>query len=219
MKRILSLVLALSVLTASAQNTYIGDSDPAAKTILNRVSAKYKSYRTSAADFVFTAENSQGRVLSKKNGRLEAKGDKYRLNLDGDVSFSDGPNMYHYDKAANEVMISRVNPNDNMLTPQKLFTNFYEKDFLFKLNEEVAKGGKTIQVVELTPVDKTLPYFKVLLEIEKATSRISSARVFEKNGNRYLYQVTSFTANSQIPDSRFKFDRNQFKGAEIVDLR
>lgn len=219
MKKILSILLIFIAGTVAAQNTYIGSNDPAAWSILNKVSAKHKAYQTSVADFSLSVENSQGKVMSKRSGKLETKGKKFRLTLDGDISFSDGANMYQYDKAANEVMISRVNPKDNMLTPQKLFTNFYEKDFLFKLNDEVTRNGKALQIVELTPVDKTQPYFKVLLEVEKATSHIAGARIFEKNGNRYYYQVRSFKANSPVADARFKFDQSQFKGAEIVDLR
>ena len=41
------------------------------------------------------------------------------------------------------------------MTPQKLFTNFYDKDFFYKLNGEKKVGGKTVQEIEMTPTDKT----------------------------------------------------------------
>ena len=51
-----------------------------------------------------------------------------------------------------------------------MFTNFYDKDFLYKLNGEAKKGNKTIQEIELTPVDKTKTFFKVLVILIKPAS-------------------------------------------------
>ncbi len=45
-----------------------------------------------------------------------------------------------------------------------MFTNFYDKDFLYKLNGETKQGNKTLQEIELTPVDKTKSFFKVIVE-------------------------------------------------------
>ena len=50
------------------------------------------------------------------------------------------------------------------ITPQKLFTNFYDADFLYKLNGEKS-GNKTLQEIELTPRDKDgKKYHKVYLD-------------------------------------------------------
>ncbi|MFM7223576.1 MAG: LolA family protein, partial [Bacteroidota bacterium] len=105
------------------------------------------------------------------------------------------------------------------ITPQKLFTNFYDKDFLFVLNPEVKRAGKTYQVVELTPIDKTKPFFKVILEVDKSTKVIMSTRVFEKNGNRYLYAINTISTSSVIPDDSFVFNSKKYPGVEVIDLR
>lgn len=219
MKRILLLLLIISIGTVHAQDNYIGKSDPEAKPVLKKVTAKYKSFKTFAADFQLTVENSQGQKVSSQKGQLEIKGNKYNILMNGDASFSDGADIYNFDKAANEIQITRVNPKDNTLTPQKLFTDFYEKDYLYKLNDEIRKNGKAIEQVELTPVDKTLPFFKVLLEVDKATSTIIGARVFEKNGTKYIYAITSLKPNISIPDSKFNFNKVSYPGVEVVDLR
>jgi outer membrane lipoprotein-sorting protein len=71
----------------------------------------------------------------------------------------------------------------------------------------------------LTPIDKTQPFFKVLLEIDKASSTIVGARVFEKNGTKYIYEISSFRPNVAINDSKFTFNKVSYPGVEIVDLR
>ena len=91
------------------------------------------------------------------------KGSKYRISVSGQEIYSDGSNIWTYDKSANEVQITKFDGSANTITPQKMFTNFYDKDFLYKLNGEYQTRKKDIQEIELTPVDKTKTFFKVLV--------------------------------------------------------
>ena len=147
------------------------------------------------------------------------KGSKYRISITGQEIFSDGSNVSTYDKSANEVTITKVDPTANAITPQKLFTNFYDKDFLYKLNGEKIVKGKTVQEIELTPIDKAKPFFKVLLYIDKASKTLNGAKLFEKAGNRYNYTVSKLNGNANITDAQFVFDAKKYPGVEVVDLR
>ena len=100
-----------------------------------------------------------------------------------------------------------------------MFTNFYDKDFLYKLNGEKKQGNKITQEIELTPVDKTKTFFKVLVNVDKSTKNIVSSKVFEKNGDRYIYTVNSMKTNTNLPDSLFAFDAKKYPNVEVVDLR
>jgi outer membrane lipoprotein-sorting protein len=59
----------------------------------------------------------------------------------------------------------------------------------------------------------------VLLNVDKKTMNITSSKIFEKNGNRYTYSVTSIKTNTAIPDDRFVFDAKMYPKVEVVDLR
>ena len=147
------------------------------------------------------------------------KGTKYRVSFVGQEIFCDGNNVWTYDKSSNEVTITKLDVSSNMLTPQKLFTNFYDKDFLYKLNGEKKAGGKVMQEIEMTPNDKTKPFHKVYLTIDKNAKTIYSTRVLEKAGNRYSYTVNVLNGSANIPDSKFVFNKKDFPGVEEVDLR
>lgn len=147
------------------------------------------------------------------------KGVKYKVAITGQEIFCDGTTIWTYDVGAKEVQITELDNSSGSITPQKLFTNFYDKDFLFVLNPEVKRAGKTYQVVELTPIDKTKPFFKVVLEVDKSTKVIMSTRVFEKNGNRYLYAINTINTSSVIADDSFVFNAKKFPGVEVIDLR
>ena len=71
--------------------------------------------------------------------------------------------------------------------------------------------------VELTPIDKTKAFHKVLVYVDKSV--ISTTKVFEKTGNRYTYSMNNMTTNGNIADATFVFDAKQYPGVEVVDLR
>jgi outer membrane lipoprotein-sorting protein len=222
MKKFIPLVIAiilLNTLWATAQSQGIGESDPDAKKILDRVSAKFKSFKSVSSKFTLKIENSAGKVEGSKTGNVSLKGTKYRISVTGQEIFFDGNTIWTYDKAANEVQITKFDPSATTITPQKLFTNFYDKDFLYKLNGEIKLAGKTLQEIELTPVDKTKPFFKVLVYIDKGSQTIVSTKVFEKNGNKYTYSVSSMKTNVAIPDDTFVFNASKYPTVEVVDLR
>ena len=195
----------------------MGNSDPEAKKVLDAVSAKFKTYKAVQAKFLLKIENAAGKALGTKTGTVYMKGTKYRVSVTGQEIYCDGSNIWTYDKAAKEVTINKIDPSANSITPQKLFTNFYDKDFLYKLNGKTVMNGKSLQEVELTPIDKTKAFHKVLVFIDKSV--INTTKVFEKTGNRYTYSMNNMNTNANIPDATFIFDPKMFPGVEVVDLR
>ena len=213
-----TLLISISMTNAQVPKG-MGKSDPEAKKVLDEVSAKFKTFKTMKASFTLKIENAAGKVQGTKSGTVMMKGAKYQVSITGQEIFCDGVSIWTLDKAAKEVQLSTLDNSSGSITPQKLFTNFYDKDFLFYLNPGVKRDGKTYQIVELTPIDKTKPFFKLLLEVDKSTKVIMSTRVFEKTGNRYLYAINSFSTNTAIPDDSFTYSVKKFPGVEMIDLR
>ena len=210
-------LLTATFLSVTAQPKGMGKSDPEAKKVLDAVSNKFKTFKTVSAKFSLKIENAAGKNLGVKTGSVYMKGLKYRITVTGQEIFSDGSNVWTFDKASNEVTISRLDPSANSLTPQKLFTNFYDKDFLYKLNGPVKLNGKNLKEVELTPIDKTKQFHKVLVYVDN--NAINTTKIFEKTGNRYTYSTNTLTPNGAIADAMFVFDAKKYPGVEIVDLR
>lgn len=222
MKRIF-LLIALSVLTfaVTAQNkaNSLGANDPKAKKILDDVSAEFKKHATIFAKFQLTIESANDKVIGIKNGEVFMKGKKYRVTIHGgeDIIF-DGAKIWTYDHELNEVTVSKYDPQSSSITPQKLFTNFYDKDFLYRLIKTGEKvDGKLMSVIELTPVDKTQAFFKVLLYIHNNT--IQRTKIFEKSGNRYTYKLNDLNTKRAMNDDIFIFKVKNYPGVEVIDLR
>ena len=193
--------------------------DPEAKKVLDAVSTKFKTFNTVTANFTYKVENAQGKVISTKTGTIWMKGTKYKISFGGQEIISDGKTVWNYDKASKEVTVSNLDASAGSITPQKLFTNFYDKDFLYILTGEKKIGNKTIQEIEMTPTDKSKAFHKVYLQVDKTAKTIYSTKVLENGGNRYTYTVTNMKTNTALADAMFTFDKSKYPGVEVVDLR
>lgn len=196
-----------------------GQNDPKAKVILDGVSKKFKSLTSVVANFILKVEGGNNSVSDSKKGTVYLKGAKYKVDLGEQQIISDNKTSWTYSKDANEVTVNNVDQSSGAMTPAKLFTNFYDKDYLYRLTGETTEKGKVLQNIELTPTDKTKTLFKVLVDIDKKTQTIARMKMFEKNGNKVTYEISNFTPNAAVTDATFTFDEKKYPGVEVVDLR
>src|SRR5688500_14186861 len=129
MKHLFTILLLSAVYVGFAQPKGMGTNDADAKKILDAVSAKFKSFKTVTAKFNLKIENAAGKVQGSKSGTVNMKGTKYRIGITGQDIYFDGSNVYTYDKGSNEVQITKFDASATTITPQKMFTNFYDRDF------------------------------------------------------------------------------------------
>lgn len=213
------LIICGMAIGANAQSASTGKNDPKAKVVLDGVSKKFKSLKSVIANFVLKVEGANNSVNDTKKGSVYVKGPKYKVIMDGQEIISDNKTAWTYAKDVNEVTISNVDHSNSSMTPAKIFTNFYDNDFLYRLNGETTEKGKVLQNIELTPTDKSKNFFKVLVDVDKKSQTLARMKVFEKNGNRYTYEITNFTPNGAVKDDLFTFDAKKYPGVEVVDLR
>jgi len=216
----LSVALGLCCVFAQAQNNSLGKNDPDAKKVLDGLSAKLKSFKAVQSGFTLKVEDSKGKLQGSKTGTIYLKGSRYHVSVAGGQDiFSDGKDIWTYDKGSNEVTITKADPNTQTISPDKIFTNFYDKDFLYKLNGESKIGTRTVQEIELTPTDKTKNFFKALLYIDKVQHTLVSIKWFDKGGNRYSLETSKLNGNAAVTDAQLAYNKAKFPGAEEVDLR
>jgi len=193
--------------------------DPKAKAILDAASAKFKSYQTVTATFAYASQNAQGKVMAKKNGTINMKGDKFNISFGNNKIFSDGKTVWNYDPSSKEVTVNNANKSESTITPQKLFTDFYSKDFMYVMGNDSKVAGKPVHIIIMQPIDKNKAFSRLYLAVDKAAKTIASATIVEKSGNRTVYSVGNLKANTQLADAQFSFDQAKYPGVEVVDLR
>jgi outer membrane lipoprotein-sorting protein len=193
--------------------------DAKARTILDGVCQQTKAYTTLEIEFSYTMENKKSNLHETKKGLASMKGDKYWLSFAGQTIMSDGKTQWTYIKDNNEVQVNNVDPNDDQaMNPSKLLTS-YNKSFNPKFIKEELRNGKTLQILDLTPI-KGRSYYKIRVEIDKTAKQILNSIVYDKNGSTtYTYTVTKSTPNKTIPDSKFTFSAKDYPGVEVIDMR
>lgn len=217
------LLLILSPLLAAPamaqEPTPFGTSDPEAKAILDKAAKEYASYTSLKADFTLKTTNAEDKLLGSQEGTIWLKGNSFKFQLGSQIVFSDGTTLWSYNKDNNEVQITNYEPEKGQITPSSLFSDFYDKNFLYRLKGTSELKGKEVYLIQMTPFDKSKPYFQLVARITKSQYRLMGMELFTKGGYRYSYLITSYQPNVPLTASDFVFDKAKFPGVSVVDLR
>lgn len=216
MKKLFVFLLTFTVVSAQAQQKKAVDKS--ADKLLNTISKRYKNFKTMKADFVYTIESKADKIQEKQKGTLLVKGNKFKLDIAGQVIICDNQTLWTYSKEVNEVQVNTYNPKESAIRLDDIFT-MYGKGFLYKIAEETKEGNREITVVELTPKDKKRNFFKIKLTIDKTNQTILKSVVYDKNGTVHTYTITNQFPNVKLEDKTFVFDASKYPKIEIIDLR
>jgi outer membrane lipoprotein-sorting protein len=206
-------------LLVAANLSLFAQNDKQAQSILNGLSAKYKSYNSIKAAFTIVIENEKDKSKQTQSGTLYLKGSRYKLQIVGQEIISDGKTRWTYVKDANEVQIDNQKKDENSITPTNIFT-IYEKGWISKYTGDKKIKKINYQYVELIPTDtKSKNIFKVKLTINKEEKSIASAQIFDKNGTIQTINVDKFIPNGASDENIYIFKSENYPGSEVVDLR
>lgn len=212
--RIKNILLAL-IITASSLN---GFAQNKAKTLLNQVSQKVKSYDNISIEFKYVLENTAEKIKQETKGDVIMQGEKYKLNILGVTRLFNGKKLYSISTEDEEVTISSENDTEEgAITPSKMLS-FYEDGYTYAMDIEQNINGRKIQLVKLTPIDSKSEIKYILLGIDKQTKHIYNLMQIGKNGTKTTLTVNSFKTNEPLSKTLFTFDANKYKGYYINKL-
>lgn len=220
-KQVILSVAAAVLLTGSAYAQAPADQDPKAKSILNEVSKTTKAYKTITASYEQVILNKDKKQVDKQEGKIQVKGNKFKLEIPGNTIVSDGKTVWTHNKDAQEVTIKNFEPNaEDGLDPTKIFT-MYETGYKYKYDKEEKRNSATYHVISLFPTIKPdkKKYHTVKLLIDKAKKQVYEIRMMMKDGGTQTYTIKSLKPNENLPDNAFVFDTKGFKADQIIDER
>lgn len=198
---IFSLVL-LSFISVQAQD---------AKSLLDEVSNKVKSYENILIDFKYTLNNTRENVKQDTRGNVTLKGEKYVLNMLGVTRIFDGKTIYTIVPEDEEVTISDYNEQeDKGISASKMLT-FYENGYNYNMDVLQNVTGRKIQFIKLSPIDSNAEIKDVLLGIDMQTKHIYKLIQTDSSGTSYTITVNSFKTNQPISQNLFVFDEEKYK--------
>lgn len=189
-----------------------------AKTILDQVSQKTKSYQSITADFQFMMENNEVNISETSRGTLVVQGDAYKLKISGVEIYSDGKSQWTYMQEADEVNITEVSQSeDNPINPATIFT-IYEHGYTNNYLGEFTSDAKKTFKIEMIP-DEVREFKRVILEVDQKTYQILGAVMDGTDDNRYTIKINNMNTTVKYPASTFVFDVAKHPGVSVVDMR
>ena len=209
------LLLLFSIWIGVAQAQY----DPKALVVLDAMSAKYSKISSYKAKIKSSMVNEVDGINEEMNGEITVKNDMYRLKIEEQEIYNDGKTVWTFLSEINEVNIDDYYPEDDEITPSKIYTA-YKKGYKYVLIEENTLNGVKCDVVDLVAENvKSTQFFKIRMFISQKDRSLIGWTMFEKSGSQYKYTIENFQENIKVEDSYFKFNPAKHPGVEIVDLR
>ena len=203
MKRILIALLVMISYSTIAQND--------AKTLLDEVSAKVKSYDNIALDFKYVLVNIEEDINQETRGNVTIQGDKYFLNILGITRIFNGTTLYSISPEDEEVTISSDNSQDeSTITPSKMLS-FYEEGYNYTMDIVQNVQGRKIQYIKLIPIDSNAEINHILLGIDIKTKHIYNLIEIGANETKTTLTVNSFKTNEPLSKTLFTFDQSKYK--------
>ncbi len=210
MNKIYTLLVALVIFSTTnmAQNN-----DAAAKKILDGVSSNIKTFKTLSANFSLKSISSKGKDNGTKKGTVQLKGQKYNLKQGKTEIICDGAKIYNYDGNAT-ITVSSIDEAGSSLSPQIFLTNFYDKDFSYKL----VSTTSTFSEIQLIPIDKRKNVQQINVFVDKARNFITKAKITDKSNNKIELAISNIVINLAIPNESFVFTKSKYpKEVEVLD--
>ena len=209
------LLLLISLFTTQIISFAQIGNDPAAKTLLDEVSAATDAHEAIYISFEYNLNNKSENIQENTAGELTLKKNQYTLSFMGVNQISDGENVWTVMEDDEEIQISEIDLDDeNTLTPSNLL-KMYEEGFIYQMKE---KNGK-LQTIELLPENPDdVDYLKIHLIVDTQLKQIKKLKQFGNNLTESEYVIKEFSLTN-IDDITFILNTSNFPGFDIVVLR
>ena len=188
--------------------------------ILDQVAAKTEKYVGLKIDFTLYVENLHNAKRDSYKGNAIYKTGLYKMDIMGQVVYSDGKTNWTYLKDADEINITNNSENEAFMTnPQAMLKDYKSK---FKVNYISDKFEKNRALMEFDFYPKQIEnkkYSKITIRIDKTKKQIFSVRYVGKDGVNYLVEIDKMLENPTIADTEVKFNKASYPGAELIDMR
>ncbi|MFL9829701.1 outer membrane lipoprotein carrier protein LolA [Flavobacterium sp. ST-87] len=192
--------------------------DKKAKSLLDQVTAKVKSYNNIVIDFKYSLNNAKENINQDSKGNVTLKGNQYVLNFMGITKIYDGKKTYTIIPEDEEINISTVNEkDDSAITPSKMLT-FFNSGYKYSMNILQNVRGRKIQYIKLIPTDPKDQRKEILLGIDVQTKHIYNLIETGKKGTKTTLTVNSFKTNQPLSKNQFTFVANKYPNYYINKL-
>ena len=187
--------------------------DEKSEKILKDLSANTKSYSYMDVDFDFNFINTSQDINESQKGNIKINQNKFRLDLNQQLIISDDSIQWIYLKESNELQIMEYDSQDEMISPNKLFT-IYENGY----KSQYIELKENNHIIDLFPIESN-EFKNIQLHIDQDKIQLKKIILFDKNGGSFSYSITKLITDKEIDENTFRFNEANYQDLEIIDLR
>ncbi len=204
MKKVIIFIFTL-LCTASAW----AQSDDA-KALIGRLSEQIRSMENYEVSFTVNSGD------QKIKGYYAVSGEKYYISIGDAEVFCDGGARYEVNPQNKEVTVDAVDTKShNILTNPTRAFDFIDGEFAF----EMVGVNNGVATVKLTSTAENAVLGAIFVVMDTATAQPRSL-TYDIDGAQIAIEVASIDELTGMVDiSMFTFDKNNYRGYEIVDFR
>lgn len=204
MKRFIVFIFTL----LSTTNLWAQDSN--AKALIGRLSDQVRSMENYEVEFMVKSGDQQIK------GYYAVSGEKYYISIGEAEVFCDGSARYEVNPQNKEVTVDAVdNKSHNILTNPTRAFDFIDGEFNFAM----VGTNAGVATVKLTSTAENAALGVIFVAIDTATAHPRSL-TYDVDGDQIAVEIASFDEMVGMVDiSMFTFDKNNYRGYEIVDFR
>jgi len=209
-----TLLISLTILfSVSLYSQSEKDAEKLLEDVINHTS----SYNNFKANLSYTMVNVDMDIDEKKSGLIFVEGDKYRIEMEGQVIISDGKTIWTYLEDSEEVMVSDVDDSDGSISPTQILTK-YNDSYKAKFGTDKKYKNSSLKEICLKPNDKN-NFEKMSVIVNANKLSLESFSVYDVNGNVFTYHIIDLQSNIDLPANTFNFDYAQYPDVEVIDMR
>lgn len=189
-------------------NAWAQDSD--AKALIGRLSEQMRSMENYEVSFAVKSGD------QKIKGYYAVSGEKYYISIGDAEVFCDGGARYEVNAQNKEVTVDAVDTKShNILTNPTRAFDFIDGEFNFT----TVGTENGITTVKLTSTAENAALGVIFVALDAATAQPRSL-TYDVDGAQIIIEIASIDELTGMVDiSMFTFDKNNYRGYEIVDFR
>jgi outer membrane lipoprotein-sorting protein len=184
--------------------------DDSAKTLIGRLSEQMRSMENYEVSFAVKSGD------QKIKGYYAVSGEKYYISIGDAEVFCDGGARYEVNAQNKEVTVDAVDTKShNILTNPTRAFDFIDGEFNFT----TVGTENGITTVKLTSTAENAALGVIFVALDAATAQPRSL-TYDVDGAQIIIEIASIDELTGMVDiSMFTFDKNNYRGYEIVDFR
>jgi outer membrane lipoprotein-sorting protein len=150
------------------------------------------------------------------DGSVILSGDKYRLELPDNIIFFNGQTSWSYLPAEKEVTVTNADKKDDsfMSRPSSVFS-LYKNGYKSRLIEETSDR----YIIDLYPEDIKSELIRIRLTIGKSLMDLKNLEYKRRDGITATLYVQQYDLKQKPSSDTFTFQKEKYKGVEIIDMR